>query len=608
MKKSFSSLLAGGIAGLFGILPAQAAVTIQDPGNVVGTGANAWSYLILEGEDYESETDPAAGVGFTRVNNSGAVTSSQGNPVLGANTTASKKGALWTQTAFAQHSDKVTYKVQFSKPGTYYLYMRFTMFENGGNPASYLNEDSFFVPPDFGKDPQTDWPLSDRGGYAEGCCDAAGYLFIREGDTRVNRSQGDEAGRAYWEGNFHWNELLSSQFLNPETQGEPRVHFKYEVTAAQVGKPLDFTVSYREGGTTIDLFLFSTSPDLMSQYTQERLDQLLLKPAVSDVTVQDPSNTVGTGASAWSYLVLEGEDYDAETDPAAGVGFTRVDSSGTVTNSLGNPVLGANTTASKKGALWTQTIFAQHIDKVTYKVQFSKPGTYYLYMRFTMFENGGNPAHYLNEDSFFVPPDFGKDPQTDWPLSDRGGYAEGCCDAAGYLFIREGDTRVNRSQGDEAGRAYWEGNFHWNELLSSQFLNPETQGEPRVHFKYEVTAAQVGKPLDFTVSYREGGTTIDLFLFSTNPKLLSQYTQEQLNQLLLSSASSANPKLAVTRAGSNAVLSWPTSAPGFVLESTSTLAPANWTVVTPAPVVNAAQNSVTVTPASGTRFYRLRKP
>jgi len=608
MKKSFSSLLAGGIAGLFGILPAQAAVTIQDPGNVVGTGANAWSYLILEGEDYESETDPAAGAGFTRVNNSGAVTSSQGNPVLGANTTASKKGALWTQTAFAQHSDKVTYKVQFSKPGTYYLYMRFTMFENGGNPASYLNEDSFFVPPDFGKDPQTDWPLSDRGGYAEGCCDAAGYLFIREGDTRVNRSQGDEAGRAYWEGNFHWNELLSSQFLNPETQGEPRVHFKYEVTAAQVGKPLDFTVSYREGGTTIDLFLFSTSPDLMSQYTQERLDQLLLKPAVSDVTVQDPSNTVGTGASAWSYLVLEGEDYDAETDPAAGVGFTRVDSSGTVTNSLGNPVLGANTTASKKGALWTQTIFAQHIDKVTYKVQFSKPGTYYLYMRFTMFENGGNPAHYLNEDSFFVPPDFGKDPQTDWPLSDRGGYAEGCCDAAGYLFIREGDTRVNRSQGDEAGRAYWEGNFHWNELLSSQFLNPETQGEPRVHFKYEVTAAQVGKPLDFTVSYREGGTTIDLFLFSTNPKLLSQYTQEQLNQLLLSSASSANPKLAVTRAGSNAVLSWPTSAPGFVLESTSTLAPANWTVVTPAPVVNAAQNSVTVTPASGTRFYRLRKP
>ena len=29
----------------------------------------------------------------------------------------------------------------------------------------------------------------------------------------------------------------------------------------------------------IDLWLFSTNPDLMDQYTQEELDQLLLKPA-----------------------------------------------------------------------------------------------------------------------------------------------------------------------------------------------------------------------------------------------------------------------------------------------------------------------------------------
>ena len=86
-------------------------------------------------------------------------------------------------------------------------------------------------------------------------------------------------------------------------------------------------------------------------------------------------------------------------------------------------------------------------------MQFARAGTYYLYMRFTMFENGGNLTHYLNEDSFFVPPDFGKDPQTDWPLP-RGGYAEGCCDIAGYLYIKEGGpegTRVNHSGGDEAG-------------------------------------------------------------------------------------------------------------------------------------------------------------
>jgi hypothetical protein len=141
-------------------------------------------------------------------------------------------GALYTKTIFAEHADKVTYKVQFSQTGTYYLYMRFTMFENGGNLTSYGNEDSFFVPPDFGKDPQTDWPLP-RGGYAEGCCDVSGFLFIKDDPDgpRVNHFAEDEEANKYWEGNFHWNQLISSQFNNPETAGEPSVAFKYEITS-----------------------------------------------------------------------------------------------------------------------------------------------------------------------------------------------------------------------------------------------------------------------------------------------------------------------------------------------------------------------------------------
>ena len=324
--------------------------------------------------------------------------------------------------------------------------------------------------------------------------------------------------------------------------------------------------------------------------------------AQAAVTVQSPANVVGTGTNAWSYLVLEGEEYNSETDPTPGVGFTRVDASGAITNILGNPVLGKNTTASKKGALYTQTAFGQHIEKVTYQVQFAKAGTYYLYMRFTMFENSGN-ATYLNEDSFFVPPDFDKDPQTDWPLSDRGGYTEGCCDG-GFLTIKEGGTPVNHSAGDDDGRAYWEGNFHWNELSSSQFLNPETQGEPRVRRKYDVTASQVGKPLKWTVSYREGGVTIDLWLFSTNPDLMDQYTQTDLDQLLIN----PRPKLAVSRAGRNALLSWPASTSGFVLETASILSPPSWTLVTTPTVVVGDQNSVTVDATSGTKFYRLKKP
>ncbi len=533
MKTSALSLLLGCAVGLANLPVAQAQVTVQSASNVVGTGDQAWSYLILEAEEYETELDENPTAGFGRVDATGSLLSFLENPILAPDTKASKKGALFTHTVFAQHADKVTYQVQFATPGTYYLYMRFTMFENGGNEAHYLNEDSFFLPPDWGKDPQTDWPLSDRGGYAEGCCDAAGYLYIPENGVRVNRGVGEEEGRAFWEGNFHWNQLISSQFLNAETQGDPNVPFKFVVTEAQVGQPLDFTISYREGGTTIDLFLFSTKANLFEEYDEPELDLMLLGQAPSAVTVQDASNTVGTGDQAWSYLIVEGEDYDSDADGNPDAGFGRVDTSGRVQSYLQQPILAKGTDASNQGALFTHTLFAQHADKVTYKVQFAKPGTYYAYMRFTMFENGGNETHYLNEDSFFLPPDWGKNPQTDWPLSDRGGYAEGCCDAAGYLYIPENGVRVNRGAGDEAGRAFWEGNFHWNQLISSQFLNAETQGEPNVPFRYVVTQEQVGKPLDFTISYREGGTTIDLFLFSTKANLFDEYTETQLNQILL---------------------------------------------------------------------------
>jgi len=354
---------------------------------------------------------------------------------------------------------------------------------------------------------------------------------------------------------------------------------------------------------------------LMDQYTQAELDQILLAPP-GGVTVQDPGNVVGTGTNAWSYLVMEGESYVSETDDSPGVGFTKVYADGAITSSLGNPVLGTNTTASKKGALFTQTAFGLHIDKVTYQVQFATPGTYYLYMRFTMFDNAGGNGNYLSEDSFFLPPDFDKDPQTDWPLTDpangrNGGYTEGCCSGAGFLYIPEvggGGIRVDHTTDTNE----WEGIFHWNDLLSSQFLAPELSGEPGVRHKYEVTPSMVGHPLNFTVSYREGGVTVDLFLFSTHTNLMDQYTQAELDQILLTSGSNPPPplpKLSVSLVGKNVVVSWPASASNFVLESASTLSPPNWAPDTSSAVVVVGdQATVTIVAASGTKFYRLRKP
>src|SRR5688572_6100464 len=232
-----SSIKAAVLAGTLGLVSTEGAVTIQKPTDIAGPETNRWSYLKLEGENFETQADEDSEIGFASVDKSGAVTSFLGKPVLGPNSTASGSGALFTKTVFAEHADKVTYKVQFATPGTYYLFMRFTMFENGGSEGSYGNEDSFFVPPDFGKDPQTDWPLP-RDGYTEGCCDAAGYLYIKDepGGSRNNHFAADEE-RTYWEGNFHWNELISSQWNVPENTGAPNVRFKYEVTPDKVGTP-----------------------------------------------------------------------------------------------------------------------------------------------------------------------------------------------------------------------------------------------------------------------------------------------------------------------------------------------------------------------------------
>jgi len=66
------------------------------------------------------------------------------------------------------------------------------------------------------------------------------------------------------------------------------------------------------------------------------------------------------------------------------------------------------------------------------------------------------------------------------------------------------------------------------------------------------------------------------------------------------------PQLTITPAGTDVVLTWPTNATGYTLQSTTTLgSSAIWTAVAPAPVVINGQNTMT-NPLSGTQqFYRL---
>ena len=158
MKKStlssITGLVAGIIVGMSAQFEAHSQLTVQRPCNVIGTGSNAWSYLVVEGESYASSQDGDDTTGFGMVYNDAALADAYGYSLLPTNSNASMQAALGTVgTGFSRFSDKVTYQMVFSTPGDYYLYMHFTMFENSANGGNntYLNEDSFFLPPDFNK-------------------------------------------------------------------------------------------------------------------------------------------------------------------------------------------------------------------------------------------------------------------------------------------------------------------------------------------------------------------------------------------------------------------------------------------------------------------------
>ena len=69
------------------------------------------------------------------------------------------------------------------------------------------------------------------------------------------------------------------------------------------------------------------------------------------------------------------------------------------------------------------------------------------------------------------------------------------------------------------------------------------------------------------------------------------------------------PTLFIAQSGTNAIISWPASASGFVLERNSDRVAANgWSAVIFAPVTTNGFNFVTNGITAGNNFYRLRHP
>jgi uncharacterized repeat protein (TIGR03803 family) len=68
------------------------------------------------------------------------------------------------------------------------------------------------------------------------------------------------------------------------------------------------------------------------------------------------------------------------------------------------------------------------------------------------------------------------------------------------------------------------------------------------------------------------------------------------------------PRLNITRANSSVILTWPTTAVGFALESNTNLAaPLGWAAVTPVPTLVNGLKTVTNTVTATPKFYRLKR-
>ena len=69
------------------------------------------------------------------------------------------------------------------------------------------------------------------------------------------------------------------------------------------------------------------------------------------------------------------------------------------------------------------------------------------------------------------------------------------------------------------------------------------------------------------------------------------------------------PKLTITLAGANVLLTWPSASPGFILEQTDNIAPvpASWSNTAGAISDNGIIKSITISHNVARRFYRLKK-
>lgn len=211
------------------------------------------------------------------------------------------------------------------------------------------------------------------------------------------------------------------------------------------------------------------------------------------VTEADGSFIQGVGDN---FVAIEAENYDTLT----GTTFIATDTTPTLTSAYGSAILPLDTNASSAGALLTD--FTGSSSRAGYDITFNTVGTYYVYVRYSLFENNDIPTNYGNEDSFLL--------------------TAALNTPAGGSNLETIDLN---SLGFTPASGEWEGTFRW-----IQAAGRDASGAARqIDRVYNVTAGDLGTPMTLSIGSRERGTSLDMIVLST----IDNLTESQLNQFVV---------------------------------------------------------------------------
>jgi len=182
----------------------------------------------------------------------------------------------------------------------------------------------------------------------------------------------------------------------------------------------------------------------------------------------------------------------------------------------------------------------------------------------------------------------------------------------GVLLVTGGHGWGSGFRGGNAGRSlYWHvitpQNSSAPPILNEAFNVFTNPGVQNVHLRVEVTG-------NHYAAFLNGSTNATTTLVETNLVYSSggvglyDFSEQTFDNFALQVPPGGPYSINIVRTdSSHATLSWPTSALGWDLEATSSLAPADWNTVTNSPIVNGTNFALTIVLELNAQFFRLHK-